>query len=188
MKYFTEVNLPIYKTLRAELDQLLSSNVLNWGEQNQICLNSVPGFEHDFHKGAGSLTHGWNNSYITQDGNPTIVVEKKESSLSEKDFTVLCSQFAGTQFESLYKMLSDTFALGRIRLMQLTPKSCYSWHIDSSKRLHYVINTHPGCFMLIDEEVKHLDQNTWWMTDTTKFHTAFNSSLKSRVHLVASVF
>jgi hypothetical protein len=188
MKYFNKIDLPIFESLSNELNNLIDSKKISWGTTGQISLTTIKGKEDDYLIGTGSLTHDWNNSYITQDGNPTIIVTKKESPLSEKDFTVLCSQFAGTQFESLYTLLSNTFTLGRVRLMQLSPKSCYSWHVDNSKRLHYVINTYPGCFMLIDEEVKHLDQNTWWMTDTTKFHTAFNSSLKSRVHLVASVF
>jgi hypothetical protein len=41
--------------------------------------------------------------------------------------------------------------------------------------------------MVIEDEVKHLDQDKWWMADTIKLHTAFNASKESRIHLVAVI-
>jgi hypothetical protein len=41
--------------------------------------------------------------------------------------------------------------------------------------------------MVIDNEVKHLGQDKWWMADTSKPHTAFNASRESRIHLVAVI-
>jgi len=41
--------------------------------------------------------------------------------------------------------------------------------------------------MVIDDEVMHIPQNQWWMTDTTKYHTALNGSDQSRIHLVAAI-
>ena len=188
MKHFTEIYLPAYDSLLDELNELLNSNVLNWGEQHQICLNSVSGFEHDFHKGAGSLILDWNNSNMNFTNNIGIIeVTQKTEILRENDFTVLCSQFRGTVFENLYNMLAETYVLGRVRLMRLEPKTCLSWHKDDSLRLHYPILTQEGCIMVIEDEAMHLSKDKWFMTDTTKKHTAFNGSKKSRIHLVACI-
>ena len=46
-------------------------------------------------------------------------------------------------------------------------------------------NLNPNNFMIIEDEVKHLPNNTWWLTDTTHNHTALNGSTKDRIHLVA---
>ena len=187
MKYFTEINLPIYETLYSELDQLLSSTVLFWGEHNQICLNSVPKFENDFHLGAGSLMFDWVNSTVDMSNGNISNLRKKAEQLNESDFTVMCSQFKGTTFEIVFNMLNQKYVLGRVRLMNLKPKTCLSWHVDDTTRLHYPIMTQEGCFLVIEDEIAHLPLNKWHIADTTKKHTAFNGSKSLRVHLVAVI-
>ena len=41
--------------------------------------------------------------------------------------------------------------------------------------------------MVIEDECLHLENNKWYLTDTTKYHTVFNGSMNSRIHLVASI-
>jgi hypothetical protein len=41
--------------------------------------------------------------------------------------------------------------------------------------------------MIIEDEVKHLPANTWWLTNTLVKHTALNASMEDRIHLVASL-
>jgi hypothetical protein len=60
--------------------------------------------------------------------------------------------------------------------MKSEPKTCLSWHVDFSTRIHYPMKTQEGCFMVIADEVCHLTENTWWWTDTVLPHTAFNAS------------
>jgi hypothetical protein len=84
-------------------------------------------------------------------------------------------------------MLNQQYILGRVRIMKSEPKTCLSWHNDNSERLHYPLSTHSGCFMVIEDEVMHLEYNNWYITDTTKKHTAFNGSTNSRIHLVAVI-
>lgn len=188
MKYFTELNLQIYDNLLTELNKLLNSNIVFWGRQNQICLNSIAGFENDFHKGAGSLMFDWKNSNVNLDNNiSSINVPLKTEILNEADFNVLCNQFQGTVFENLYKMLDEIYVLGRVRLMNLEPKTCLSWHTDDTPRLHYPVLTQEECFLVIEDEIMHLPLNKWYMADTTKKHTAFNGSRSSRIHLVAEI-
>jgi hypothetical protein len=71
--------------------------------------------------------------------------------------------------------------------MKSLPKTCLSWHVDDTKRIHYPIKTQEGCFMIIEEEIKHLPQHTWWLTNTLVKHTAMNASLEDRVHLVVTL-
>ena len=90
-------------------------------------------------------------------------------------------------FEDLYNVLRKNYNVGRVRLMKSPPKTCLSWHVDDTKRIHYPIVTQEGCFMLIEDEVKHLTQHTWWLTNTLVKHTALNASLEDRIHLVATL-
>lgn len=189
MKYFTELDLPTYNHIPlVELNSLLSSKIIDWGSRNQICLNSLPGHNDNFELGTGSLIFDWKNSNAQTVNDITkINILEKTDCLDESEFSVLCNQFKGTVFETIYNMLSEQYILGRVRLMKSQPNSCLSWHNDTTPRLHYPLLTHQGCLMVIEDEVMHLEYNTWYMTETTKKHTAFNGSKYSRIHLVAVI-
>lgn len=49
------------------------------------------------------------------------------------------------------------------------------------------MKTQEGCYMVIEDEVKHLPQNTERPTDTTVNHTVFNGTKENRLHLVVSI-
>jgi hypothetical protein len=181
MNITTLPNLPLYKTLCDMLDK----GILNWGVHNQICINSTPDQTHNFFYGCASLEYDWDNAVFLPNGN--IQVSKRSDILAESDFTDLCDVFKGTNFEIIYKELEKKFKIGRVRLMASKPKTCLTWHNDSSKRLHYPLKTQEGCFMVIENEVFHIPKNEWWLTDTNLPHTAFNSSKELRIHLVASI-
>lgn len=181
-------NLSIFD-LNEELNYLLRNNVISWNSDNQICLNSTVDDPDNFYLGTGSLTHNWNNKkvVIDENGNERIEVLEYEKKLNEEDFSVLCSAFKDTKFEIVYNELKSMYKIGRVRLMKSKPKTCLSWHTDSNIRIHYPIKTQVGCFMVIEEEVKHLPVNTWWLTNTFPLHTAVNASKEDRIHLVAVV-
>ena len=92
-----------------------------------------------------------------------------------------------TLFEEVYNAICKKYVVGRIRIMRSKSKTCLSWHTDSNPRLHYPIKTQTGCFMVIEDEVMHMPQHTWWMTDTVKYHTAMNASKEDRIHLVTTI-
>lgn len=188
MKHFKEIEIPQFPSLLETLNNLLTLKVLHWPNCNQICLNTKLGEEDNYELGAGSLILDWDNNYYTEVNSITSVnISKKTDMLLETDFTILCNQFKNTDFEILYNELNSRYVLGRVRLMNLKPKKCLSWHSDDSLRLHYPLYTQEGCFMIIEDEVMHLPLGTWTMTDTTKKHTAFNGSKESRIHLVAVI-
>jgi len=77
--------------------------------------------------------------------------------------------------------------IGRIRVMRMRPRVCYSWHRDLTPRIHVPLVTHSDNFMVINNESTHLYRGSYWWTDTTKFHTAMNCSDKDRFHIVIEV-
>lgn len=153
---------------------------------DQICLNTIPDRPDDYMLGRGSLHYDWDNATIKGDREQYDVSEKPKK-LQERDFTQLCSQFVGTDIERLYNYITSHFKVGRVRVMRSLPMRCLSWHHDNTNRLHYPLKTQPGCFMVIEDEIMHLEQDTWWWTNTTKFHTAFNGSKEDRIHLVVNL-
>lgn len=189
MKWFEPLDLPIVDNVFEDLNTLIQQGQINWhSTMNQISINTVPGQENNFHYGVGSLDKDWANSYTTVvNGVTTIVVPDKDVMLSESDFTVLCNQFRGTKIEQIYNIITNNFKVGRIRLMKTQPSFCYSWHKDYTKRIHYPILTAPGNFMVISEEILHMPKHTWWKTNTTEYHTAFNGSKQDRIHIVAAI-
>jgi hypothetical protein len=77
--------------------------------------------------------------------------------------------------------------IGRIRIMKMKPRSCYSWHRDLSPRVHIPLITSPENFMVIRTESRHLYTNAIWWTDTRQNHSAMNCSNADRYHLILEV-
>lgn len=179
-------NLPVYD-LMSEFTRLMNSKTIYWSEESddQICLNTVKGKETDFLFGRGSLYYDWDKKYV--DSNNKLVVPERVEKIQESDFSVLCTQFKNTLFEEVYNALATQYKLGRVRIMNLKPKTCLSWHVDDSTRIHYPMKTQEGCFMVIEDEIKHLSANHWYHADTLKHHTVFNGSKENRYHLVATI-
>ena len=189
MKYFKELDdLPVLD-LWTPLQKMLSDKTLDWGRNNQICINTVASEPDNYKLGTGSLIYDWDNAIITTDKNG---IEKHDVPLfkhpyKETDFTELCNQFKGTEFETVYNELKSKYDIARVRVMKMGVKYCMSWHNDTTIRIHYPIKTQPECFMVIEDEVAHLEQDKWHWTDTTKNHTALNASAEDRIHLVVAV-
>jgi hypothetical protein len=183
-------DLPIYSNLLQELEHLLTTKSVSWTGHKQICLNTTADEPDNFSLGAGSLVNDWDNRTINQktDGLQSIDIPRKSVILTEKHFTTLCSQFIGTSFEKLYRDLESRYVLGRVRIMKMDPKTCLSWHVDTTPRLHYPLQTQEGCLMVIEDEAKFLPRHAWHLTNTVKKHTAFNGSTSTRIHIVACVF
>jgi hypothetical protein len=190
-KYFKRIKKLAYFNILPELNRMLDENKIAWHPDNgQICINSAKGYEDNVHYGTGSLFYDWDNQeeVLDKDGKTiklipkTFKIPKKES-----DFDTLCTVFENTVFEEVYNTVKQNYQIGRMRLMLMRPKFCLTWHMDDTNRLHYPIQTNKGCQMVIENEVLHMPSNTWWLTDTSVNHTAFNASPNARIHLVTSI-
>lgn len=189
MSNFTVIeDLPLFPNLFEEFVQICKEVGIDIYKHNQICINTIKNKPRDFLLGSQSLTDDWDRKIESEiNGVKSLYIPKKKNPLRPEDFDTLCSQFVGTSFEELFNVVKERFTVGRIRVMTSYPKTCLSWHADATRRLHLPIKTQEGCFMVISDEVKYLTINNWWLTDTTKPHTAFNSSKESRTHLVVEV-
>ena len=185
MNHFKKItNIPAFD-IESTIAHLFDSGEIEWDEHNQICLTSVPGKEDNIYFGKNSLQYDWEASYTDQNGN--LIVPERNTIYDETDFTEICTPFRGTPIEDLINHLRTKYVLGRIRLMRSWPKTCLSWHTDTTCRLHYPIDTQEGCLMIIEDEVKHLEKGKWWFTNTVLPHTAINASKQPRVHLVIAI-
>jgi len=186
MTNITELDLPIFD-LYKEFNQLLDNGIIRWFSddcQDQICLNSTKNDPDNFLLGRASLWYDWDKFY-EQDGK--IITPLRKPPLKENQFTELCSAFKGTLFEEVYNILTSKYQMGRIRIMNSQPKTCLTWHNDDTTRIHYPMKTQEGCFMIIEDEVKHLEKYKWYHTNTTVKHTAMNASKENRIHLVGCI-
>jgi hypothetical protein len=188
MKYFTKLNYPEFPKLLSDLEQLLEEKKLSW-KDNQICINTIPSSPNDYQLGVGSLDRNWKDgNFIETKLSQTMTFVPKEIVNQEQDFTHMCDVFKGTEIEVVYNFLSSKYKLGRVRIMKLDPKKCLSWHHDRHKRVHYSLLTSPGAHLVVEDEVKFIELNSWYLIDTIKKHTAVNGSTQSRIHLVAVIY
>lgn len=187
MSYFSQVHHLSCYDLYAELVDLLDAGMISW-RGNQICINTLPSHPDSVHTGCGSLWYDWDNSHTEiVNGISQVVVPERATKLKESDFSVLATPFKGSLFEDIYDEVKAGYIIGRMRVMKSEPRTCMTWHIDDTRRLHYPMKTQDGCFMVIGSEVAHLPERSWWMTDTLNPHTAFNGSSDSRIHLVVEI-
>jgi hypothetical protein len=83
------------------------------------------------------------------------------------------------------RFINDT-GITRARLMVMPPKCCYTYHFDPTPRIHIVLKTNDWCF-LTNENMKlfHVpaDGSAYYF-DATAAHSAINSSLEERIHIM----
>jgi hypothetical protein len=189
MKNFKKINDLEICNLKDELTRLLSNNIIEFSKSNQISITTTKDHPDDFNLGVGHLLYDWSKLVEVKnaDGTTKRVPSEREFPLKEEDFSIVCSQFKDTLFEEMYDTISKKYRLGRVRIMKMAPRYTMSWHHDLNPRLHLPIKTQPGCFMVIEDEVMHIPQSTWYLTNTELFHTAVNSSDEERIHVVATI-
>lgn len=179
-------NLPVIPGLYNYFTDMVNNGLITIPVHDQICLNAPKGKEDDYKLGTGSLYIDWEKidpDKLTSKENLPV----RDVIYEEDDFTELCTVFVNTPFEKLFTELTNNYNIGRVRIMINLPKTCLSWHTDSTPRLHYPIKTQDGCFMVIEDEIYHLPENQWTFTNTTVKHTAFNGSFDKRIHIVATI-
>ena len=135
-----------------------------------------------WYDGVGSLRYTWGSTPFDIDHK----LKENEIIQKESDFTQFVKEFNHTIFRDIYNILSNSYNLGRVRLMYSKPKTCLSWHTDTQKRLHIPIITNIGAHLVIEDTANHMPADgSVYIANTTLFHTAFNAGLEPRIHLVA---
>ena len=76
----------------------------------------------------------------------------------------------------------------RTRVMVLKPKRCYTYHQDTTKRIHIPLVTNDKCFFIINSQVKQYPADgNYYVVDTTQMHTAINASKEDRIHIIGVI-
>lgn len=82
----------------------------------------------------------------------------------------------------------DKHNMVRTRIMRQKKKTCYSYHIDYTKRIHIPVYTNEDCFLILDDNLHRLPADgSVYLVDTTIKHTAVNASFEERTHIVGNV-
>ena len=76
----------------------------------------------------------------------------------------------------------------RTRVMILKPRTCYTYHKDTTKRIHIPLVTNDKCFFIINSIVKQYPADgNYYVVDTTQMHTAINASKEDRIHIIGVI-
>ena len=148
---------------------------------NAICLTQIPG-------DPNSIIGGNVRGLFWTRPDHTGVEVQRDDPIAEEKYSDFVKLFEDTYFREIYDTLISRFRLGRIRLLWKLPRTTLSWHRDPEPRLHMPIITNPGAHMVIEEVSHHMPADgSVWITNNTRYHTAFNGGEEDRVHLVATV-
>ena len=114
----------------------------------------------------------------------------------ESEFNIIHPLLKGSYTEEVcaiikQRAIDDGVKLGRVRLLGINPKSCYSWHTDPDNvRYHIPLKTFVEAFFVVDEGVYRMpDEGKLYTIASAKWHTAVNAAFnKRRVHLVFDTY
>ncbi len=168
--YSLDVKVEVDK-LQKDLEYVLS--LTPWHPLNsQICVQYRAGDEEDaWYSGSGKL-----GEWI--DGKWTPYFD-------ERDFNLINPALHGSYLEHVIK--SMPFTAVRTRLMRLSPKHCYSVHVDRTPRYHIALHTNPHARFIFTKENRvyqiPADGNVYY-ANTVLEHTAMNGGTEDRIHLV----
>ncbi len=85
---------------------------------------------------------------------------------------------------------NDDVKIGRIRLMRLQPKTCYTLHKDPEEfRYHIPLITSWKSFFVVDDIIYRMEKpGHLYKFKTNAFHTAVNASNVYRLHIVFDTY
>ena len=167
-----------YNVMIASSNEIV--NTVGWGDKNQIGLTSR--IHGDWRDAVGSLYDRNTKTY----------------SASERDFQFFNSIPLDIKNELLRLKELTGINFGRIRLMNLLPKTGLSVHKDSESRYHYVLKTNSRAYFCFNKSLDndpdcqavcyHIPcDGQWYHCDTRQTHWVYNGGDTDRIHLVVNV-
>jgi hypothetical protein len=110
---------------------------------------------------------------------------KKSTYYPPSSFQFLLPIVKNTYFETVIHTVG--WNCGRIRLMKLPPKSCYSIHVDDVDfRYHIPIVTNDQCFIIYKNHtpIQMSETGFLYKMNVREPHSAMNGGNESRIHLL----
>lgn len=90
--------------------------------------------------------------------------------------------------DTIFEKIINQYNLKRTRFIWLGANACYTFHKDTSPRIHVPIITNDQAFIIFKSGlIEHLSIGKVFWTDTRLEHTANNGGDQWRLHLVGSV-
>ena len=90
-----------------------------------------------------------------------------------------------TEYLQILAKELDVNPRGRVRLLQVNARSCYSFHADPHPyRIHIPLITNDGSFMAVWGKLWQLKSGYAYRVRVQEEHTAINTGSTHRVHLV----
>lgn len=161
------------------LSELLAIVTEDFDRHKQLSVTSATGKIDDLYGSVGSLFDHSVNQF-TRD---------------TSDYSILNPLLIGSYTERVINGVVDLAAkqqvkIGRIRLMLLESKTCYTYHTDPEEfRYHIPLETNPNCFFMVDKQIYQMKQIGRLYTFRTNLpHTAINASNERRYHLVFDTY
>jgi len=121
--------------------------------------------------------------------------DKGEFVASTAEFDTSCKKLEGTYLAEVISSVEEIAAIdgvkiGRIRVMRINPKTCYSLHTDPEEfRYHIPLETNYQCFFVVDKDVVRMPEvGTLYRFKTNSEHTAVNASFQVRLHIVFDTY
>jgi hypothetical protein len=112
-----------------------------------------------------------------------------------EQYSLPCKKLEGTYIESVISKVEevakqDGVKIGRIRVMRIEPKTCYSLHTDPEEfRYHIPLETNYQCFFVVGKEVVRMPTiGRLYRFKTRSEHTAVNASFTVRLHIVFDTY
>ena len=113
-----------------------------------------------------------------------------------EQYRLPCKKLEGTYIESMISKVEevatqDGVKIGRIRVMRIEPKTCYSLHTDPEEfRYHIPLETSYQCFFVVGKEVVRMPKvGRLYRFKTRSEHTAVNASFNViRLHVVFDTY
>jgi hypothetical protein len=160
--------------IKQDLNFVLSKT--EWGVENQI-----------------GITHRKNSNNPWKDCTGTLYDRKNKIEIfKESEFTVfnkLVPLYTKELIESL--AIKENIKIGRVRYMQLLPKTGLTVHSDQSVRYHLVIDTNNFSYFAQLLSIgpagilhKIPEDSYFYKIDTTKQHFVYNGGDTPRIHMV----
>lgn len=111
------------------------------------------------------------------------------------DFSKPNEKLIGTYVEQVIHEVEDVaqgdgVKIGRIRLMRLQPRTCYTLHKDPEEfRYHIPLITSWKSFFAVDDIIYRMEKaGHLYKFKTSAFHTAVNASKIYRLHIVFDTY
>lgn len=112
--------------------------------------------------------------------------------ISQSDYNSPMDFIRGTYTETVIKDVVSfasqyNHSIGRVRLIELRPKQCLTYHNDNDSivRYHIPIITNSRVMFIVEDQVYRMSEvGRLYSLDVRKNHTVLNASREMRLHLV----